>query len=95
MNNKNYIYFIQCNKISKVYVFAILWYEKRWTTKIFITILGDTLYGNGIQFLNSSDYLESKNRCYKLTLQNDGNLVMTNQHSEEKIWASNTRGKVS
>ena len=67
---------------------------KLWIKKILTTILGDTLYANQSQ-LNRGDYLQSKNRCYKLSLQNDGNLLMTNQHTEELIWSSGTSDKVN
>ena len=64
-----------------------------------IYFLDDRLVGTKDQFLNVGMYLQSSNGCFRLIMQDDGNLVTYNLKAgapsdSVAMWASNTVGSV-
>ena len=46
------------------------------------------------QFLNVGTFIQSNNSCFRLIMQNDGNLVLYNLKARLAMWATGTDGSV-
>ena len=52
------------------------------------------MYGSQSQFLAAGNFIQSNNRCFRLTFQENGNLVVKNLQNDEVMWSSDTKGSV-
>jgi len=63
-------------------------------SNFYLIFLEDILSGRKNHFLTSEHYLRSNNSCFKLTLKENGNLVLFNQKDDSEMWTTKTVGSV-